>query len=211
MLLKNTGIRVEPDRARLVGIFDTLGYEQYENTAGMVRRFSDFDPDKPLQYEGALDPKSPIYLVETPVRNEAMTIISSRLKKTRLRYRSFNPEEETRLAGLEGAQQVVRSFGVIVPLLSNRWRDYDVHNIRSAFVAGLAFGMRKVLLLLQEVDGPIPLDVVDICRSYRDPEDILDLFVISPSMLPRAFRRNTKFQIPLAPSQHQSRQSYGRK
>ena len=107
LLLKNRGLKGDTDKARLVGIFDTLGYETYENVAAAAALVVGFDPNKPLQFETALDSKSPIYLVETPQQNEPMTVISSRLKKTRLRYRSFNPQETTRLAALEAAQQVI--------------------------------------------------------------------------------------------------------
>jgi energy-coupling factor transporter ATP-binding protein EcfA2 len=50
--------------------------------------------------------------------------------------------------------------------------DAPVHNFRAAFVAGLAIGMGKPLLLLQEGEEPVPLDYRDLVKVYYVPEQI---------------------------------------
>ena len=50
----------------------------------------------------------------------------------------------------------------------------STHNIRAAFIAGLAVAMNKAVLMLQPDDGPAPLDVRDLVKSYRSAEDIAD-------------------------------------
>ena len=98
--------------------------------------------------------------------------IIARVKKARVNYRSFTPSEHSRLAAVEAVQHVANSHGVLIPLLPHTVKDSKVHNIRAAFVAGLAHGMKKVTLMLQSGDQPVPLDVRDFVRSWRHPKEI---------------------------------------
>lgn len=69
---------------------------------------------------------------------------------------------------------VSASLGVVVPLLSKDFADADIHNIRAAFVAGVALALGKSTVILQPSNGPAPLDVRDIVKTYTRPEDIAD-------------------------------------
>jgi hypothetical protein len=101
-----------------------------------------------------------------------MLRIVARVKKARLQYRSFSPSEEMRLSAVEALQHVASSSGVLVPLLAEHMDGSEIHNIRAAFVAGLAHGMDKPTLILQDWDGPVPLDIRDSVRMYKHPDDI---------------------------------------
>ena len=61
---------------------------------------------------------------------------------------------------------------MVVPLLPANYQDAEIHNIRAAFVAGVAQGLGKAVLMIQPHDGPAPLDVRDVVRNYRHPDDI---------------------------------------
>jgi hypothetical protein len=89
-----------------------------------------------------------------------------------LHYRSFDPEEHGRLSAREAIRQVAASHGVVVPLIPKNRKDATVHNNRAAFVAGLATGMEKVLLL-QKGEDPVPLDYRDFvtCVQRKDQID----------------------------------------
>jgi hypothetical protein len=49
-----------------------------------------------------------------------------------------------------------------------------VHNVRAVFVAGLAAGMNKPLLVLSPIDCTPPLDIRDDAKIYQRAEDIVE-------------------------------------
>ncbi len=171
----NSGISNDSRVLSSIGIFDTFGYHQYENTADLVKILEKIDGSAPLITNYPKDAKNPIYIVELPRKNDAQTRIISRVKRARLRYRSFNAQEHIRLSGTAAIQHTASSSGVIVPIAAGHIEGAAIHNIRAAFVAGLATGLQRPLLLLQDYDGPAPLDVRDQVKTYRQPDDINDL------------------------------------
>lgn len=174
-LVLNSGVVNDSRQLAIIGIYDTLGYQKYENSQELSRLINNFDTTEPLIVEYPKDTKNPIYIVELPKKNDAQTRIISRVKKARLRYRSFNAAEHIRLSANAAIQHVASSSGVIVPIASSQTEGADVHNIRAAFVAGLATGLKRPLLMIQSYDGPAPLDVRDKVKTYRQAEDIDDL------------------------------------
>jgi hypothetical protein len=62
----------------------------------------------------------------------------------------------------------------VIPLLPAQFADAEVHNIRAAFVAGLAVAMNKITLVLQPHGGPAPLDVRDLVKTFNQTDDIAD-------------------------------------
>jgi hypothetical protein len=172
LLIKHSAITGDAALVLKTGIFDTLGYERYSNAeelAAILQRTFDLTP---LKVESEPDKKAPAYLLETPVRTPEMTRIVARVKRARLFYRSFTPSEDTRLSAIDAIRHVSRSMGVLVPLLSPEFEDAGVHNIRAAFVAGLAHGMGKVTLVLQDGRHPVPLDLRDAAETYMGLDDI---------------------------------------
>ena len=171
-LIRNNTFNGDISDISKVGIFDTLGYVEYNDSASLATLLNTNIDATPLETNYSLDDKAPVYLLETPHRGEAMGHIISRIKKARLQYRSFNPSEEIRIAAIEAVKHVASSHGVVVPLLSLAMRDAAIHNMRSAFIAGLAHGMEKPKLILQGEGDLVPLDIRDFAKSYRRIEDI---------------------------------------
>lgn len=160
--------------AREAGIFDTLGYHEYPDQDDLVRRLtSNIDPE-PLPFSVELDHRAPVYLVEPPAKGIAVTAMIARLRKARYRYRSFIPGEDVRLSAVDAIRQVASSSGVLVTLEAPTKPHALVHNIRSMFVAGLADGMAKPLLVLCPAGTDAPLDVRDEVKHYRGEGDITD-------------------------------------
>lgn len=147
--------------AAKVGIFDTLGYDAYEDSESLATLMKSEIDQTPLDTGFSLNQKAPAYLLETPFQGDEMGRIISRTKRARLQFRSFNPSEEIRMAALEAIKHVASSYGVIIPLLSEVMRDSDIHNFRAAFLAGLAHGMEKPTLILQSESGSSSLDMMD--------------------------------------------------
>lgn len=172
-LIRKSDVRGDKDIANRVGIFDTLGYFEYTDADNLARRLTAYIDEKPLEFSSSVDNKAPAYVVEPPQKGDAATMMTSRLKKARYRYRSFNPSEDSRLSAVDAIKQVAASAGIIVSfdLDSKDWA--VVHNFRTMFVAGLADGMEKPCLILAPAGFSAPLDVRDDVKTYSHPDDII--------------------------------------
>ena len=170
-LTRNETIKTGEVDLSEVGIFDTLGYVDYPDSTALAKHLQDVTDCQPLELNYHLDKTAPVYLVETPHRTDSMTSIVARVKKARLQYRSFSPTEEIRMAATEAIRHVCRSHGVVVPLLSDVEQGSEIHNIRAAFVAGLAHGLQKPTLILSSGDVA-PLDIRDYVKTYHYLDDI---------------------------------------
>lgn len=173
LLLRNKAIATSTPIFARLGIFDTLGYQSYENSRSAADILvSSSDDRQPLLLSASLKTSTPVYLTDAKLKTDAATRIISRVKKARLRFRSFDPNEQVRLSGLDAIRQVSESHAVLAHFLPTHIADAEAHNLRSAFVAGLAHGMQKVTLLLQEGNEPVPIDYRDFVVSFKYPHDI---------------------------------------
>ena len=66
------------------------------------------------------------------------------------------------------AQQIYSASAVVVHFDDPARQDAPVHNTRLALVAGLAFGMRKPLLMLAQEEYLSPIDYRDYLYVYHD-------------------------------------------
>ncbi|MHB0922164.1 MAG: hypothetical protein B7X31_00010 [Thiomonas sp. 13-66-29] len=172
-LIRHAHIEGDKRVAREVGIFDTLGYDTYEGDDGLARSLTAYVDPKPLAFSTALDRLAPVYVVEPPAKGGVSTLMTSRLKKARYKYRSFNPAEDARLSAADAIRQVASSAGILLYLLDG---DHDfafIHDARSLFVAGLAHGMGKPTLILAQASAETPLDVRDAVKRFSRSEDIV--------------------------------------
>src|SRR5450755_253394 len=111
-LTRHKGTEGDRGIAKLVGIFDTLGYFEYETFEELQARLEAHIETAHLSFSTALDRKSPIYLIEPPKRGPDVGVMVSRIKKAGYgRYRSFTPEEDTRLSATDAIRQVAASSG----------------------------------------------------------------------------------------------------
>src|SRR5208283_647551 len=108
-----------------------------------------------------------------PARGMDATVMVSRVKKAGYRYRSFNPDEDSRLSATDAIRQVAASSGVVLLLQSDGVAGSDVHNVRTMFVAGLAEGMGKPTLILSPHGYMAPLDIRDDVQAFRTEADIV--------------------------------------
>ena len=172
VLVRNDQFEDEGHSVSRVGIFDTLGYLPYTNARSLSTHMNSSIDRNPIALSSQLDLKAPVYMLETPHRGDAMEHIVSCIRSARLLYRSFNPSEDSRLAAGDAIRHVASSHGVIVPLLTEEKVDAHIHNIRAAFVAGIAHALDKPTLILHHSKMNVPLDVRDATKSYRQIEEI---------------------------------------
>lgn len=173
-LVRHATTKGDLDAAREAGIFDTLGYFEYSDADALAYRLIAHVAEEPLPFTTDLDRVAPVYVVEPPVKDEAATMMTSRLKKAAYRYRSFNPAEDPRLSAMDALRKVAASAGTLISLLPDQELDGRVHNVRSLFVCGLSHGMDKPTLILCPRDVQPPLDVRDEISSYQKTEDIVE-------------------------------------
>jgi hypothetical protein len=81
---------------------------------------------------------------------------------------------------------------VVIPLLSSSAVGAEVHNMRGAFLAGLANGMEKALCILQHGEDPVPLDYRDFVSTSFHPNDINERIADFAGCVAEAFQQETK-------------------
>ena len=173
ILTRNRALKSDVNHLFELGIFDTLGYLEYENTKELTSILKDKSGAKPKVFDPTkINLRAPVYLLEPKHKIDAFTRIRSRVKRARLFYRSFDPYEQPRLSADEAIAQVSMSVGVLILLLSGENKQDQLNNLRAAFLAGLAHGMDKVTTILQEGNSPVPLDFRDLVISFRNLDRI---------------------------------------
>lgn len=192
LLTKNKSIQEGSPSIREVGIFDTLGYKEYQNSSELSVYLKSAVPSKPLRLTCKVNNKSPVYLLEGMHKTDWATRIVSRIKKARYLFRSFDPNEQPRLSANDAINQVAQSHGIVVPLLSSTAVGCEIHNMRGAFIAGLADGMSKALCILQHEDDPVPLDFRDFVTMTYHPDDINDCIANFAGEVAEAFQQDEK-------------------
>lgn len=171
LLTKNSSIR-ESHKIEALGLFDTIGYKTYQNSKELstwIKSIKDVAALPVNSHEPKTD--SPIYIIEPKYKTDQIIHTISRIKKTGLKFRSFDPQERARLSAFEAIEEIEKSFGVFLYFISEIQEDYLFHNQRVAFLAGLAEGLDKELMVLKFDDTPIPVDLRDFVFSARHPKD----------------------------------------
>jgi hypothetical protein len=171
-LIRDTSINPEDTLTREVGIFDTLGYEGYSNSLELVHTLERLRDFSPIPIPGTINLRAPVYLVLPRSKTDVEIHAIARVKKARLQFRTFDPEELGRLPAREAIDSVAQSFGILTVLIQSERIDARVHNLRTAFVAGLASGLNKEILILQPGDEPVPLDFRELVKPVRHPDHI---------------------------------------
>lgn len=174
-LVRHSGTEGDREIAKAVGIFDTLGYYEYDDAEDLKNRLAAHIEAANLTFSTTLDRKSRVYLIEPPNRGADVGVMVSCIKKAGYgRYRSFTPEEDSRLLATDAIRQVAASSGVFIPLQSPHVPGGAIHNIRCMFVTGLADGMGKPKLVLSPPGYDAPLDIRDDVKTWHQPGEIRD-------------------------------------
>ncbi|MEW8023093.1 MAG: hypothetical protein AB2803_05280 [Candidatus Thiodiazotropha sp.] len=195
LLVRNISFDQETTLHREVGIFDTLGYKEYTNSDELSECICNSSNLEPIDIASPLNLRAPVYLLDTKHKTDWATRIVARIKKARYIYRSFDPNESPRLSAFDAISQVAQSYGVVVPLLSSDTDGFSVHNMRGAFIAGLADGMNKALCILQKGDEPVPLDYRDLTNYSYHLDDVKEIIADFAGRVAEAFQERVDTQI----------------
>lgn len=154
-----------------LGLLDTIGYADFQNADGLATSFREKLPIGAIPAPPAeVNRESPIYVIKEPLGTEGQVTLLSALKKSSLRFRTYDPLEEPRLSLHEGRKQVASSLAVVAHLLSPERKGSRIHNARAALLAGMAAGSQKTVLLVQEGAYPQPIDYREIVVPYTNPD-----------------------------------------
>jgi hypothetical protein len=196
ILTKHRGVNTQQPLASDVGVFDTLGHLEYQNAGELETILRGVtDPTPSLRNMYPLNQHSPIYLIEARFRTDPVTRIISRVKKARLFFRSFDPQESPRLSGTKAFEEVAQSYGVLLHFLPEHISDASIHNLRVAFLAGLAEGLGKVLLLLQDGEQPVPIDYRDLVVAFFHPSQIDEAIADFAARVTEAMQETRQFDV----------------
>jgi len=188
ILTKNKSIAPQGPKIQEVGIFDTLGYQEYQNSDELLEKLKNLKELRPLDLIQPINLRAPIYLIEPNYRTDWASRIVSRIKKAGYIFRSFDPNESPRLSAYDAISQVAQSHGIVVPLLGSVTIGADIHNLRSAFISGLAHGMEKAACIIQNGDHPVPIDFRDFVKVSYHPNDVNDIIADFVSKVAEAFQ-----------------------
>lgn len=166
-----------------VGLLDTMGYLDFQNAEELAHGLLERLPTAPIPAPpAALNREAPLYVLKGPIETEGAVRLMSTLKKSALRFRTFDVLETPRLSLQEARKQTAASYGVVAYLLSPDRDGARVHNARCALVAGIGMATGKVVLLLQEGVIVQPIDYREVVLRYTSPDQV-------PKLLERPLRQ----------------------
>ena len=170
VLIRDTTYGTNTERFSNLGLLDTIGYIDFQNSSDLASQLPRaIENAKPLaEVPQRAFRETPIYVVRSKISTDGSLAIESALKKSRLRYRTYDPKENIRLTLNDARRQVDGSLAIVANLLDSDRRGAQVHNALCAFVAGYAVAKERVVALLQQGQGSIqPIDYRDIVVDYE--------------------------------------------
>lgn len=172
-LFLNSSVFSERKEINEIGSFDSLGLRQYKNSKELEDQLINIEKLQPLHnLTDEIDKSAPIYVLDTFHKTDVAIRVISKIKKAKIRFRSFDPKEQSRLSVLEVIKEVKKSIAVVVNLLSSNLKERNLNNLRGAFLWGLAYSCEKILLILQEGQFPLTQNHQDLVRIYNQASDI---------------------------------------
>ncbi len=172
VLTRNRALIDKDATLRQLGIYDIIGHREYENSAQLVGIIQRVKDSRPIEVAETINYKSPVYLLDTRWKTDFSNRILARLKRTGLRFRTFDPQEQPRLSAPEAISQVAQSLGVVLQLHNKDTEGHYVHNLRASFLCGLAKAMEKEIILLQDSSEPVSLDFRELTTTCHNNDQI---------------------------------------
>lgn len=168
VLLRDSTYVVDAGEFARLGLFDTIGYLDFNNS----EQLADLVVDKinvgtsTLPHDYPINQEQPLYYVKSSIPSEGQIKLTSTLDKSGIKYRTFDPLETPRISVYDAIQSVRQSHSIVSLLLSPQRSDASVVNARAAFISGVAMASQRVMLMLQEEHVPQPIDYRDIVQTF---------------------------------------------
>jgi hypothetical protein len=149
-----------------LGLFDTIGWATYANSDELSEKLEDWQSIAwTTKYRRAKDHSQPLFLLDCLKKTDFRNHIVAAIENSHVRHRAYDPSEVPRLTAAQSIADISASAGCIIPILSNDIVDAERHNLRAAFLLGLAHGFDMEALAIQYGNGPSPTDYRDFITN----------------------------------------------
>lgn len=171
--IRDCTVETDEKAFKALGVLDTLGYIDFTNvaelTSGALAKVGKPALQRPPKktYRDA-----PLYVLKGPIETEGAVRLMSTLKKSPLKFRTHDPDEQPRASLFHHWKQVQGSYGVFAHLLSVERKGSLAHNALCALLSGIALAEQKAVLLLQEEGTEQPIDYRDLVQTFQRPEQV---------------------------------------
>src|ERR1017187_3859362 len=179
LAVDTTVVETRADLAKLK-MLTTVGYAQYCNSNDLQGKFLTEQPWIDLAatiFNQAIKPNLPsvihetIFYLKSRHTTEASTLISKEVAKVSnaigIPLIIDDPRETTVQPLAWYGEQVYVAECIIVHLINPTREGAHLHNAKYSFVAGLAHGLGKPVLMLAQGDALAPLDYRDLLKQYQ--------------------------------------------
>jgi hypothetical protein len=169
----NSSIETAAANVNLTGLFDTWGQLRYESFLDLKSQLLAASLD---EWTSSLakpkDHTQPLYFVDMLAKTDFRHFIMQSIANTSISVRKFDPVEQQRLTLNLAVGEITSSAGIIIPLVAPDVIDALRHNLRAAFLAGLAHGYEIEPLIIQFEDKPAPVDFRDFMETTRSRREV---------------------------------------
>ena len=87
ILVRYAPLKKDDQGIKELGIFDTIGFKEYQNSEELADILLDICNVTPLKTDFELDRRAPLYIIEAKHKDDWVTRLISDVKKARLNYR----------------------------------------------------------------------------------------------------------------------------
>lgn len=153
---------------RMIGAFDTVGYLPYDNSDQLAEKL--LREEYPTWTETFVEKQNhnqPLFFLDCLKKTDFRNQLRQAIDLSSIQIRSFDPSELPRLSSPSAIRFISASSGAIIPLLDEAIVDGRQHNLRAAFLAGLAHGFNIEPLIIQWERNPVPLDFADYVTNVN--------------------------------------------
>ena len=163
----------------------TIGYTPYSNSGEIVHAFyrdAPYSSDREILYDqltrsnGGQSSADHLLYVKPEIITEPATRITRRITSSQIPPLIDDPEDIRFQSASWYASAVSNAFAVVCHFLSQDHKGAKLNNARNAFVAGLAHGLKKPLLILAHEPYKSPIDYHDLLRTHGDAGEAVSIY-----------------------------------
>ena len=170
---------------RQVRLLTPVGYIGYENAEDIRQKFIEDQPhiNTPTIFEKEIEPnlvagrEIDVFYLKSVIDTEPSRRLSQRIRRYESRGLQLSVDDatESNIQPLHWyGQQIYQANGVLAHFCGQHRIGAPVHNARAALICGLAFGMKKPLLMLAEEEYAAPLDYGHLLIKYGSTKECVD-------------------------------------
>ncbi len=171
----NSALQDAKHNVQSTGIFDNIGWLEYENSDDLSIKLRQWQRKSWVEnFTREKNHSQPLFVLDMVKKTNFRQDIFQAVANRSVEKRTFDPSEIVRLSAPKAIVEISSSAGCILPLLTKNIVDFELNNLRAAFLAGLAHGFEIEPLLLQFGNGPAPLDYRDYITNSTSSKETHD-------------------------------------